>query len=85
MLSPTTPLPGLLGDLTFRKIKYSTHRGTTGGQISVTMAGMHFRKLLNSYRLRVENCQLKARTIKCPTIGANILFKSNQNPPLIPY
>ena len=43
------PPPGLArgfdGDLTFRTIKYSIHRGTTGGQISVTMAGMHFRKL----------------------------------------
>ena len=59
-VKPHYPPPGLTrefdGDLTFRKIKYSTHRGTTGGQISVTMAGMHFRKLLNSYRLRVENC-----------------------------
>jgi len=32
MLSPTSPLPGILGDLTF---KFSTHRGTTSGQISV--------------------------------------------------
>ena len=35
MSNATTPLPGLLGDLTFRKIKYSTHTGRTGGQISV--------------------------------------------------
>ena len=49
-----------------------------------TMAGMHFWKLPNSYSLWVENCQLKSRTIKCPTSGANILFKSGQNPLLIP-
>jgi len=91
-VKPHYPPPGLTrgfdGDLTFFKIKYSTHRGTTGGQISVTMAGMHFRKLLNSYRLRVENCQLKARMIKCPTIGANIFVqiesKSPTNPLLSP-
>jgi len=38
-VKPHYPPPGLTrgvgGDLTFRKIKYSTHRGKTGGQISV--------------------------------------------------
>ena len=38
-VKPHYPPPGLTkgigGDLTFRKIKFSTHRGTTGGQISV--------------------------------------------------
>jgi len=49
-----------------------------------TMAGIHFKKLPNSDGLQVENCQLKSRTIKCPTIGENIPFKSDQNPPSKP-
>ena len=81
-VKPHYPLPSLLGDLTFRKINYSTQ---TGGQIPMYyMAGMHFRKLPNSYSLQNENCQLKSWTIKCPTIGANVLFKLSQNPPSKP-
>ena len=66
LLSSTSPLPGLLeddGDLTFQKIKFSTH---SIEQLVVkslsTIPEMHFRKLPNSYSLRVQkkNCQLKS-------------------------
>ena len=50
-----------------------------------TMAGIHFKKFPNSYDLRVENCQLKSRTIKCPSsywgkYSVQIGSKSPTNP-----
>ena len=48
------------------------------------MAGIHLRKLPNSYSLHVENYQLKPQMTYRPTIGVSILFKLGQNPLLIP-
>ena len=88
MLFPTSPLPDLLLELVgiwpFEKLTSPSIGEQEVVKSLCAMAGMHFRKLPNSYSLQVEKCQLKSQTIKCPTIGANILFKLGQNPILIP-
>ena len=45
------PSRGIGRDLNFRKIKFPTHRRTSSGQIFVSSAEMHFRKLINSRNL----------------------------------
>jgi len=52
ILSATTPAREK--DLAFQKIEFSTHRGATSAKSLCTMAGIHFRKLPNSYSLQVD-------------------------------
>ena len=87
-LIPHLPPPGLtkgIGeDLTFRKIKFPTHRRTSSGQIPMSNAEMHFRILINSQNLWVENYRLKSWVIKCPIIGTKILVQIGSKSPTNP-
>jgi len=58
MLTPTSPLPGVIGEIVGIRLFEKLNSPPIGEQLVVkspcSMAGMHFRKFINTYSLQVE-------------------------------